>query len=552
MKDQELPGEGSGNVESPLPLPQKSESGSPPRQLPWFFRFMDCNPFYLLSALLLVYGLYRIAIEPHLFETELKQLLFSFGSIELYEITLIGAALFLARHKIWYDSTLLVSLENLFLMIPFMLISQAVFLGTAAAWIFVASAFSLVLFRQILTWRGFASLQLPGPLYAVALLFLAANSGIPLIFRHVVERNNETWTWFTPYCWDIALPMLAVLANALPRQMNGVEAHRKSWFQFMVYAFWLAGTAAHLFSLGYVDDQKFRLSNISVLIWVSAWTVCNRLEDFIPSAAVAHRKWFLALPFVFAWMPFLDGREKPFFFLMLLNALIYGIVAFRDRENVLAVRFALASLGLALAALPQQYGITLSAGFSRDKAIAAVLAATLIVQSVRSRSPRWGIVGAITVGLAMGFFLRDKTALGLHWIAQVSSVFYLIHSLHWRGNIEERGARFSICAAGTIWLYDTFALYDLDSSQARIVPLLGASLVFGFFLLQRFLQGLGSILVAICSCLVVATPPTLWVERLVTRASPAVLSLLASFLLLGFGTCYALRKKNAARVATGS
>src|SRR5687768_13028023 len=90
--------------------------------LKWIF---SRNPFYIFSAGLLLYAIYRLSIDPQMFATELGQLLFNFSSFQVYELLLVGTAIFLARRQIGYDSALLVSLETLFVFVPFILISQA-------------------------------------------------------------------------------------------------------------------------------------------------------------------------------------------------------------------------------------------------------------------------------------------------------------------------------------------------------------------------------------------------------------------------------------------
>src|SRR6266851_4494953 len=91
----------------------------------WLTRFLACNPFYLVSAALLLYGLYRVSDDPKFLSRETSQLAFNFTSLQFYEAILVATAIFLARRGIWYDSTLLIGLENLLVLVPFILISQA-------------------------------------------------------------------------------------------------------------------------------------------------------------------------------------------------------------------------------------------------------------------------------------------------------------------------------------------------------------------------------------------------------------------------------------------
>src|SRR5437016_1210731 len=112
----------------PTALDMAPSSTKPRPVVYWLKRALACNPFYLFSAALLLYGFYRISVDPDFLNREVARLVFSFTSLQFYEILLVVTAVFLARRRIWYDSTLLIILENLFLLVPFILISQAALL----------------------------------------------------------------------------------------------------------------------------------------------------------------------------------------------------------------------------------------------------------------------------------------------------------------------------------------------------------------------------------------------------------------------------------------
>src|SRR5580704_16173796 len=87
------------------PLLQEPRQECPP--LDWLRRLLECNPFYLVSAACLLYGIYRFTIDPTFRGAELGPISTIFGSLQLYEILLVVTAIFLAWRRIWYDSTLL-------------------------------------------------------------------------------------------------------------------------------------------------------------------------------------------------------------------------------------------------------------------------------------------------------------------------------------------------------------------------------------------------------------------------------------------------------------
>src|SRR5579863_1739427 len=94
-----------------------------------FKRILAGNPFYLASAGLLLFGINQLTTDPKLVGAEFPMLRFNFCALLLYEIMLVCTAITLIRRRIWYDAMLLFGLTNLFIILPFSLISRAVFLS---------------------------------------------------------------------------------------------------------------------------------------------------------------------------------------------------------------------------------------------------------------------------------------------------------------------------------------------------------------------------------------------------------------------------------------
>ncbi len=85
----------SFEVRPNLPPPKPNRVHRP---LSWWLRkFFACNPFYLVSAALLIYGCYRISIDETFVDRETARLLFNFSSVQVYELLLVGVAIFSGR-----------------------------------------------------------------------------------------------------------------------------------------------------------------------------------------------------------------------------------------------------------------------------------------------------------------------------------------------------------------------------------------------------------------------------------------------------------------------
>ena len=125
----------------------------------WLKQLIACNPFYLASAVLLLFGLYRISVDPDFLHTETAQLAFNFTSLQFYEWLVVMTAIGLARRCIWYDATLLVVLENLLAVVPFILVSQAALIDLRTVWAMCLAAALLTAFRGGALWRWLAAMR---------------------------------------------------------------------------------------------------------------------------------------------------------------------------------------------------------------------------------------------------------------------------------------------------------------------------------------------------------------------------------------------------------
>src|ERR1044071_1831218 len=94
----------------------------------WARRLLVRNPFFLCSAMLLLFGVNRLSLDPSFLGEERANLLFNFGALQFYEFLVVGTAIILARRKIWYDSALLIVVEHGLLLVPFLLLTQGALL----------------------------------------------------------------------------------------------------------------------------------------------------------------------------------------------------------------------------------------------------------------------------------------------------------------------------------------------------------------------------------------------------------------------------------------
>jgi hypothetical protein len=500
-------------------------------------RLIRCNPFYLISAVLLIYGVYRASIDPHFLSTETRQVIFNFGSLEIYGLMLVLTAIFLSRRQIYYDATLLVFLENVLVLVPFILISHAVFLESGLASTMSLLAGLLVTAKFTAFKALFKNLNLPKELLFLGALILAANIAMPLVFRKGLDTDNELWTVRSQYCWFILLPLLVAAGNIL-QPLRTVDAqseeHRKGWIPLTTFLLWISGSAAHLYSTGYVDDQKFELAKFSVLAWSIAWLLCAKITLAVSRFTRRAPEMMLALPIGASLLAL--ARPEIAVALNTANAAIFAILCLRWKAPRLPAILGGCSLLLALFSIPDDWVRAHLPLYWKPALIFVLINTTLIVASLRMRTAKWGWLGAICVA-SLFLALGHRNPFSQHYALQVACGFLLIHSLFWNGP-QERGSQFSLLLATAVWAMDSLALKDTASVLVRLLPFMTALPLLALALWRR-----NSILPIICGVLVLLVTPAAQVISAAQKAPIGVLALAASFLLFGLGTAFAIWKR---------
>lgn len=512
-------------------------------------RLLACNPFYLLSAALLLYGMYRVSLDTNFIPTELGQLVFNFTSLQCYELLLVITAIVLARRSIWYDATLLVVLENLFILVPFMLISQAALIEQETVWVLCAAAALIALGRSASARRWISVLTLSPRLLAGGAIVLLANAALPVVYRILHESKVGTkWEVGTAYemnevSWLWLFPTLCALANLLPRPRDDGElVVQRRWFPVGLFLLWIASTGVHLYSLGYVYDFDLRRELLAPVLWVLAWTLHLRLKDFNATPTHLWQRATLLLPLAITVVPLETGGNRVFFALSVLNFLAFAVVAWWQRGQRLALQLMLVSLTAAVAALPVEWVQPVAGEFNRARFVGAAVLAYLVIVSMLSRNPKVAVAGALAAALAAGLW-RGEQVSAVHWAVQAGLVFLLLHSLRWR-DAEHEGAGIVRALAAGLWVLHSFAWVRCG----------GAAALHPFFIAFVVLAACGfagwqgrawpPVSIPIAGVLVALCSPVNFVFTKLQATPAGILAVAGSFLLFGLGTIAALTKSH--------
>jgi len=527
----------------------------------WAKKFLVCNPLYLVSAALLLFGMYRLSVDRSLFTNEIPQLIFNLSSLEVYEILLVATAIFLAARRIYYDSTLLVGLENLLVFVPFILLSQVALISTHVVWSVCATAAIIAVLRFNALKRHFTELNLPGGLLWIGAALLALNASLVATYRMIGETKMGWVPDSGPdfvknqITWLALLPAALALANFLPhaRETGSSEPQRR-WLPAGFFTLWILATGAHLYCLNYVYNFAFNFAMLVPALWVLAWTAYRRAPEIFqwqtrtPQYALAIAA--LLIPVAAAS----ESGTKIFFVLTALNAAIYAVLCLRPSDWPFARHLLFASVVMLVCGLPNEWlVIHSSAGhwqitLHREMLIQLGIGVYLMFYIVLSRSPKVGMLGSALAGImVMIAFHRDSA---IHLAVQSGLVFLLLHSLRWEDDQHE-GARVVRIVASVVWTLHAFAWAHVDG--VLWMPCIFGGLVLAGYLITQFLRGRWDMFILpAASILTVLSGPGNYLLSRAHSAPTGLLAIVGSFVLFALGTAAALTKHRWHRDSAGT
>ena len=249
--------------------------------LDWLRRLLVCNPFFLGSAALLLFGLNRLSVDPGFLEREEAKLLFNFSALEAYEILVVATAIVLSRRALWYDSALLVVMDQGLALAPFLLVTQGVMIDPVMGTVLLSCAALMAMARIWAVRLGFPRFQLPGRLLTLGGGILAVNLFLPLRLQAVIRAGTVTdWEPDNDRFWLAVLPALVLSILALPRpSRHGGIAPERPWLPLLIGGLWIAATGIHGWSCAYIGKQTmtpaFLAPVVTAVAWVDVWTTSS-------------------------------------------------------------------------------------------------------------------------------------------------------------------------------------------------------------------------------------------------------------------------------------
>jgi hypothetical protein len=505
----------------------------------WIKKLLVCNPFFLCSAALLLFAINRLSNDPNFLADETQNLLFNFSALQIYEVLLVVTAIVLARRLVWYDSALLVVMENGLVLVPFMLLSQAAFIGDDVARALSLGGAAIAVFRFLILRRSFYKFNLPDRALILGGIVLLVNIVVPRIFHASIQSAGlDSWEKPNLIAWYCVIPLLAVGANLLPRPISytGNNAERP-WLPLFIYALWTIGSGVHAWSLSYICNFHFRFEWVAPALLILAWTFYSRLTDFTANPSLAWKNSLLLFAFVTPLLA--SGNWRLFFVLCAVNFGIYCILwFFRPRQVTgIAGELALGSIPMLLAGLPQDWGSEWLFGWlpttGRIELAIGALLVYCILYSLRCRSIKAAVLGVMSI-FCLAAFLRSHE---IGTPVEIALAFLLLHSMRW----EEKGSvgigRYIIAG---LWVAHNL-LWTWGGSLKPALLVAGfASLILVVWFFRRVLFKIPSpLLYPLAATLSLLCPPFHWFKN---QNSDGMMALVGSFLLFGVGFIVAWTK----------
>jgi hypothetical protein len=372
------------------------------------------------------------------------------------------------------------------------------------------------------------------------------NVALSIIYRTLHESKFGTKLESGPayetnvYVWMLLLPLLCALALILPRaKQAGQLWPERAWVPMGLFGVWSAGTAVHLYCLGYVYDFTLRGDLLAPTIWAVTWVIHTRVTTRpVYTGSVTERS-LLILPVLATFVACWPESNKVLFALTLFNAAIYTATAWRHREEGLIRHLAIFSVAALVAGFPENWGVAILPHFSREKCIGVAVAGYCLFFAVRSTDPRIGIVGAMISFLAALAAGGGEVSV-FHWAVQIGIVFLLIHSLRWR-DIEHTGAMMLRILASALWI--GHAVIWTHTTGHPWMPALLAATVVVIHIVARVVRGYWSArVVPLAAFLVILAGPAEFTGSKLETFPTGLLAIIGSFLLFAVGTVAALTR----------
>ena len=264
---------------------------------------LDNNPFYVLSAMCMLFGVFAINDSLDWSPIALGQLLTMILTLNVYEALLIGLAVLLLTRDVRRDATLLLLIEAFFLADVGFLNMEIFTLDLGVALVVNALLLAAAVVKVALIFRA-ANVPLLDGRFTFVAVSLAVLYGMSGLFAVVSRPHDTRLDPLVAYSgWWIAgglMVLFAVLVRSFEifrRRINGRPAGMDAVVSRMLLALPVLSLIAHLSLSHWVYKSLFHPADLSPLLLGAAVAIGHCGDRHVASLAWRMRMQ-LVLPFV--------------------------------------------------------------------------------------------------------------------------------------------------------------------------------------------------------------------------------------------------------------
>jgi hypothetical protein len=262
----------------------------------------DYNPFYLLSAACMLFGVFALNDSLDWSPIGLRKLLTMIVMLNVYEAVVIGLAVFLLKRNIRRDGLLLLIVEAFFLadvgFLNMEVFATSATIGLVVNVLLLALAFVklAVIFRAL-------GIKLADPRLAFVMITLAGLFAVPGLFAAVAQRHNDFLSPLVIYCgwWlagaiPVAYTMTVGSLEPFRRRFGARPAGREVFLARLLLVLPIVSLIAHLCLANWVYKVTFHPLNLAPILLGFA-VLCGHADQHVVTLATRMRL-HLALPLV--------------------------------------------------------------------------------------------------------------------------------------------------------------------------------------------------------------------------------------------------------------
>ena len=500
--------------------------------------FIAGNPFYPISAAFVLYGVSLLSLDATFLPNERENLIFTFSTLQFYELILVGTAVFLSFRKTYYDSMVLVSLENLFALVPFVFITHASVISWKATCAFVVIGALFVPIRFAFIRKSLPPSSFPPALIFVGLAVLMTNLALPLIYRIMLDDPYSDWGRVSSPLWNGVLPIVLSTLLIHPRKPFKLRpAHECNWLPDFFTLCWVSATAIHFTCIDWIDKEPFAYHKLVPALWILAWVIYFRADSYLPTATERVRKVLLAAPMIVPFLAITPTSHLMFLTLVILNLAAFVVVSRIRNHGILTCYLILVSATQLIGATPLDW--VPDSGVLVDRVSMILVAASLFlgVAAFISGRPDMGVLMGAASGAALAHHATTSVI-----VLQLSFSLVLIQSLFWASSIP-LGWKVTRSVIAALWmLHACIATFAHTRYSALIVASCAVVVIAIYAVLHLRTRNLICIAVPIVGLANLMLAPIRHGYSFLADAPPGLVLLMGGFLAFIIGTWIAIAK----------